>query len=497
MNRAKLCLTLTGKTLAEDLETLEKYRQYVDIAELRADFLLEDERLNLRQFPRLAGMPCVLTIRRKIDGGLFDEGDAARTVLFARALSFADADRSKNFQYIDFEEDFHVASLQDAALAFGTRIIRSVHDMKNPITDIRSRLEELVSSSFEIPKIAFMPHSLDDVRRLFMEAQSLKDNNHILVAMGPMGLPSRLLATRLKNYLTYTSPAESMGNTAPLSHLDPIVMNDVYHFRQIDDETKIFGITGWPLKVTSSPELHNRGYESHHINAVYIPVAAEKFEQALDFANCIGIQGMSVTVPHKESVLNFVPNHDERVEAIGASNTILKKGSSWYAYNTDAMGFARALLEFTGLKSLKGKHVAIIGAGGAARAIAYAVKKLGGKACIFNRTIRKAQILAEAYGFKYAPLTPESGQLLHKYSNIIIQTTSKGMNCSGPSTVENDPLTFYEFSGKEYLFDIIYVPATTPVMARAMAAGCRVCNGYNMLQYQGYRQFEIFTGTEF
>ena len=497
MTRAKLCLTLTGKTLAEDLETLEKYRPFVDIAELRGDFLQEDERLSLRQFPRLAGIPCILTIRRRIDGGMFDEGDAARTVLFARAISFADADRSKNFQFIDFEEDFHVASLQDAALAFGTRIIRSVHDMEHPITDIRSRLEELSSSSMEIPKIAFMPHSLDDVRRLFMEAESLKDNNHILVAMGELGIPSRILATKLKNFLTYTSPAETVANTAGLAHLDPMTMNNVYHFKQLDGETKIFGITGWPLSATSSPELHNSGYQKHKINAVYIPVKAEKFEQALDFANSIGIQGMSVTVPHKGSVLSYIQNQDERVEAIGASNTILRKGSSWYAYNTDAMGFARALLECTGLKSLAGKHVAIIGAGGAAQAVAYAGTKLNGQACIFNRTVRRAQAIAEAYGFKYAPLSPESNALLRKYSSIIIQTTSKGMNCTESSNADNDPLFFYEFSGKEFLFDIIYVPATTPIMARAMAEGCRVCNGYNMLLYQGYRQFELFTGTEY
>lgn len=121
MNTPKICLTLTGKTLAEDLAVLDRYRDYVDIAELRADFLDSDERLRVRDFPEMAGIPCILTLRRKIDGGCFIEGEAARTILFARALSFAAEDKRKNFQYVDFEEDFHIPSLQDAALAFGTK----------------------------------------------------------------------------------------------------------------------------------------------------------------------------------------------------------------------------------------------------------------------------------------------------------------------------------------------------------------------------------------
>ncbi|MBQ5449928.1 MAG: type I 3-dehydroquinate dehydratase, partial [Treponema sp.] len=102
MERPLMCLTLTGSTLDEDLELLNKYRKYVDIAELRVDFLNEDERFFTRKFPRLAGLPCILTIRRRVDGGKYIEGEASRTVLFARALSFADSDANKNFKYVDF-----------------------------------------------------------------------------------------------------------------------------------------------------------------------------------------------------------------------------------------------------------------------------------------------------------------------------------------------------------------------------------------------------------
>ncbi|MBQ3801701.1 MAG: type I 3-dehydroquinate dehydratase, partial [Treponema sp.] len=266
MERPKICMTLTGSTLSENLALLEKYRPYIDMVELRADFLNTDERLLSRRFPALARIPCLLTIRRAIDGGRYVEGEGARTVMFARALSFADSDESKNFAYVDFEEDFHVPSLQDAALAFGTRIVRSVHDMKNPIKNVAQRLEDLRTSGYEIPKIAFMPHSLEDVTELFREASKLKDTQHILIAMGPLGLPSRLLAAKLKNYLTFCSPRDKNEGIANLGHLDPQTLNDVYHFKTVNENTKVFGITGWPLDATSSPQLHNSGYEGHNIN---------------------------------------------------------------------------------------------------------------------------------------------------------------------------------------------------------------------------------------
>ena len=136
MNKPLICLTLTCPTIQEDLKLIEKYRSYIDLVELRADYLSEDECLHIRQFPRLANIPCILTIRRRIDGGQYVGGEAARTMLFARAMAFATQDNRNNFNYVDFEEDFHIPSLQDAALAFGTKIIRSFHDINNPVHDI-------------------------------------------------------------------------------------------------------------------------------------------------------------------------------------------------------------------------------------------------------------------------------------------------------------------------------------------------------------------------
>jgi len=493
MSKSRICLCLTAKTVAEDLALIEKYRPYIDLVELRVDLLDEDERLEIRDFPSKAGIPCILTIRRTVDGGEFSEGEAARSMLFARALAFANEDARKNFAYVDFEEDFHISSLQDAALAYGTKIIRSFHDMNNPLPSIAAKLKEMRSSSFEIPKIAFMPHNLTDVIQMYREMQQFADSDQIVVAMGSIGLPSRILAYKFHSYLSYTSPEDLELKLTDIGHTDPKTLAETYHFHELNDETKLFGITGWPLKYTSSPKLHNDSFFREKMNAVYVPFKAEKASEAFEFANTFDVRGFSVTIPHKEEIIKHLFSYDKKVEKIGACNTVINENGVWIGYNTDCTGFEKALLEFIGAKNLKGRKVAIIGAGGAAKAITYAIKEMGGKACIFNRTVGKARLLGKKYGFEYATLGSESIPLLKKYSEIIIQTTSKGMGSSEESNESNDPLWFYDFYGTELIYDIVYEPEVTPIMARAQKAGCRVRNGFTMLKYQGDEQFRLFT----
>ncbi len=492
MSKSLVCLCLTGKTLAEDVEITQKYKGFIDLVELRADFLDQDERLRIREFPSMIDVPAILTIRRKVDGGQYVEGESTRTMLYARGLAFAQEDPKKNFAYVDFEEDFHIPSLEDAAQAFGTRIIRSYHNMTDPVKDIEAKIAELRQNSNEIPKIAFMPHRLSDVTKVFCEASKWKNSEQIICAMGPLGLPTRVLAGKINSYLTYTSPAELLANLLEIGHIDPFTLENVYHFSSINEQTKIFGITGYPLKITSSPELQNRMFKENGLNAVYIPFKSEAIEDALEFAEKLDIQGFSVTIPHKETVIPIIRKIDPKAESIGACNTVVREDGEWKGYNTDAIGFEKALLEFTGYKDLCGKKVSIIGAGGASRAIAYIIKELGAEACVFNRTLAKARLIAEKYGFEYATLGPENLERLNKYSDIIVQTTSKGMGSNEPSNQENDPIWFYDFSGKEFVYDVIYSPEVTPVMARADASGCSVCNGASMLLYQGIAQFELY-----
>lgn len=495
MTKPQICLTLTGKTLQEDLKLVKQYDRQIDLVELRVDYLNEEEQVNAKKFPRMTNKPCILTIRRDSDGGKFDGGEFSRTTLFGRILSFAKSDRSRNFAYVDFEDDFHVPSIQDAAMAFGIRIIRSFHSMNAPVLNIREKCDTMRRTGFEIPKIAFMPNSLSDVVNMFKEGSAI-NYDHILCAMGSEGLPSRILSGYANSFLTYVSPIETLENTANIGHLDPCTINDLYSFRTINEHTQLYGILGYPLLKTSSPQIHNEGYKKLGMNSVYIPIRSSIVSEALNFCEYMGFRGLSVTIPHKESVLYYVNEQMPEVMQIGSCNTIVRKNNTWIGYNTDAYGFKRALEEFLGGVKIKHKKVAVIGAGGAAKAIVYVLKQMGAKVCIFNRTLEHARLLAERYGFEYCQLDTQCSRVLDEYSSLIIQTTSVGMNSTTSSTKENDPIYFYDFRGDEMIFDLIYVPEFTPIMKRAEMSGCKVCNGYKMLEYQAFEQFKLFTGRD-
>ncbi|GHU39713.1 3-dehydroquinate dehydratase [Spirochaetia bacterium] len=487
---SKICLCLTAKTIAQDLEILEKYRSYIDIVELRVDHLLSDEQFYVRKFPSLAGIPVILTIRRKEDGGLFSRGESARIVMLSNALAYAEADRRNNFAYIDLEEDLDVPSLEEAARAFGTRIIRSFHSFDRNDENLFNHLVSLKRVGDEIVKAAVLPNSLDDVAYIFNTAKKLKDTEKILLCMGDAGVCTRILANKIDSYITYTSVKNEAGLAlAAPGQTDTKELAELYHFRKIKNDTAVFGITGYPLKVTSSPLFHNNAYNTENINAVYVPFPAKDIKSFFNLADTIGLKGASVTVPHKESVVQFLTGMTDDVRKIGACNTILRTSSGWHGFNTDTLGFSGSLLSFIGQKDFRWTKVTVVGAGGASRAIVYELWRLKAKVLIVNRNGPRAMQLAETYKFDWCTPDEEGCRRIKKYSDIIIQTTPVGMEDD-----PNDPLAVYRFSGNEIVMDIIYKPERTPFLTRAAAAGCRVLNGADMFLRQARLQHEIFTG---
>ena len=487
----KICLVLTEDTIDKNIQLIERYRSWIDIVELRADFLDPQELLHIRRFPKLVHIPAILTIRRFLDGGTFKGGEGSRITLFARGLAFADTDPLNNFAYLDLESDVQAPSLEEAAQAFNIGIIRSLHSMKAPISDITAKIREIRRTDEEIVKIAYKADNLANVTALFNQAPQFNGQN-ILIAMGKYGIPSRILAAKLGSPLMYTMPREYIiQHHLEQEFIDPITLNELYHFRTINDKTSIYGVVGTDTTRSLSPAIHNSGFARKNINAVYIPISAADSQEAIAFVACTGIAGLSVTHPFKFDIIPFLDSIGPASTACGAVNTVLFDGNKRRGFNTDIDGFSRALQEFLNVRSLRFKHIAIIGTGGAAHAIANAVHLLHGKACVFGRSAEKAKQLAERYNFRWAVLDLASVRILKKYSDIIIQATSVGMHEG------EDPLEFYSFSGAEKVFDVIYTPEKTALLKRAEAAGCDICNGYDMLRYQAYKQFELFTGDSY
>jgi 3-dehydroquinate dehydratase/shikimate dehydrogenase len=494
---------LTGKTLAQDLEALEIHRKYVDLAELRVDCLEPDERFLIRHFPEQTGLPVILTVRRTRDGGYFNGGEGSRITLFSKGLAFADADRRRNFAYVDLEEDLNVPSLEEAARTFGTRIIRSYHNMQGGMDeDLAAKLRSLRHIGDEIPKVAVKPASLEDTLRLYAVAAETMNFDKIILGMGHYGINTRILAERMGSYLSYTSAIAGIADNlrekttlppgAP-GQLNPQDLTEVYRFRDITAKTKIFAIAGYPLNTTSSPLFFNQIFTKEKLDAVYVPFPAESLNPFMELADFLNIEGASITVPYKEEIIPYLSSRSNEVKSVGACNTIVRTSAGWAGYNTDTRGFSDSLLNFIDQPNLRGKKIAIIGAGGAARAVAAEVFRLKGKALILNRTPARARRLSLPYHFKWAATDSEGAELMEKFSDIVIQTTSAGME----PFIDADPMEDYQFTGREKVMDIIYKPEQTRFLLRAIKAGCPVQNGYDMLLRQAMYQYFLFIGQEF
>ena len=491
---AKICLCLTAKTLGRNLQILERYRKHVDLVELRVDCLDPDERLFIRRFPEQANVPVILTIRRDIDGGYYVSGEGARVNLMAKGLAYADMDKRKNFAYIDLEEDLRVPSLEEAARTFGTRIIRSYHNIKGDEDNLSAKIRSMLNNGDEIIKVGITANSTWDVLNILRAGKELKGRDKIFIAIGHYGIYSRILAEQFGSFLSYTSPsAENDAVHGAPGQFDAEVMDRLYRFRKITAATKIYGETGFPLKFADNTKFFNTTFEVENIDAVYVPFPADSIAACVELVKELGVQGLSVTVPYTESIIPFLDEQAPEVEKIGACNTLSRCPQGWLGTNSDSKAFSDSLLAFLGRQHLKRVRVTVIGAGGAARAAAYELHRLGAKALILNRSVHKARTLALPYKFEWGSLDSQDIERMYSYRDIIIQATPAGMEGSGLG----DPVERYNFSGKEKVMDLVHRPEMTPFLRRAVDAGCQAQNGYDMFIREAKYQYAQFVDRDF
>ena len=249
---------------------------------------------------------------------------------------------------------------------------------------------------------------------------------------------------------------------------------------------KVFGVIGYPVSHSLSPVMHNAALRHLGISAVYgaFEVRPEELEAAISGVRALGIGGLSVTVPHKEAVMSFLDEIDPVAERIGAVNTVVNREGRLFGTNTDWLGVRRSLEE-AGVE-LSGKRAVVVGAGGAARAVVYALRELGAEVEIYNRTVEKAERLARDFGGRAYPLS----EIVRASGEIIIQTTSVGLKS------RESPVPEEVFKNFRVAMDIVYVPLKTRFLVEAAAAGCKTIDGLKMLVYQGAEQFRLFTGYE-
>jgi 3-dehydroquinate dehydratase/shikimate dehydrogenase len=316
--------------------------------------------------------------------------------------------------------------------------------------------------------------------------------------MGNYGTNTRILAEKLGSHLSYcfASGKDDIPPGAP-AQLDPKEMTGLYRFREIKKSTRVYGLTGFPLKTSFSPHIFNTIFSFEKIDAVYVPFPSDTLDGFLNIAKETGMEGASITIPYKEEVIPLLSAASDRVAAVGACNTIAfdQDGGNLrlHGYNTDCMGFSESLLLFLGKKNLHRLGVTVLGAGGAARAAVEEIHRLKGKCLILNRNAVRARELALRYKAAWGSLDSQGLDMMYRYSDVIIQTTPVGTS----PNVDDDPFGLYHFTGREAVMDLIYNPEKTAFLRRAEEAGCRILNGFDMLIRQAKHQYQFFFGREF
>lgn len=259
---------------------------------------------------------------------------------------------------------------------------------------------------------------------------------------------------------------------------------------QINGSTQLFAIVGNPVRHSLSPAMHNAAFAALSINGVYVPIEALDIGETVKGLTSLGFIGASVTVPHKETVMQYLDDIDPTAKAIGAVNTLAFDRSSGVAtrvrgFNTDWIGSNRALEDHI---TLQGSTALVLGAGGAAKAVAFGLIEAGARVYIANRTEEKAFRLADALNCKAVKLS-EIGSIT---AEILINTTSVGMEPND----DQIPLQPDVLPGFTVVMDIVYAPLETRLLREAKACNCKVIDGLAMLKYQAVEQFRIWTGQE-
>ena len=297
--------------------------------------------------------------------------------------------------------------------------------------------------------------------------------SHLLIAMGPRGAHTRVLAERLRNRWTYAGDGVAPGQM-PASQLV-----DDFTFPRLRADADLYGVVGSPIAHSLSPSMHNAGFAQAGLNAAYLALDARDAADFVAFARAMKMRGASITAPFKVDLLASADECDPLARQVGAINTLAMHNGKWTGHNTDVDGLVGPLAERV---QLRGARVAVLGAGGAARAAAVGLSHAGARVRVCARRVEQAEQVAAALGVEAGALPPAPGSW-----DVLVNTIPHH------PTTEASPMRDTPLDGT-VVFDMTYAPEVTPLIAQARAAGCATIGGIEMLVRQAERQFGTWTG---
>jgi len=471
----RICAVVAASSAREMVAQLLRAWRETPTVELRLDWLRSDsERRRLLAWlrgnrPRRA--VTVATCRRREGGGLF--ADSVQDELYWLAQA-----REAGCLWCDLEIEtlrkLPKKSIRQYSLP--RRILLSLHDFDGmPPLNASSGVRRLADADADAIKIAGAARTLADSVRLLRFTQKLP--NCVAVPMGEVGLPARLLALREGSALAYAPVAAA---TAP-GQVSLQEMKHLYRAHALNRQTQVFGVIGDPIAHSLSPLLHNTAFVAKKINAVYLPFLVENLRDFLQAAANFGLHGFSVTLPHKQKIMRHLQDCDSLSADIGAVNTIVvRRNGSLYGCNTDYVGILRAL---ESKLTLPKSRVLILGAGGSARAAAFALSRAGAAVHICARREAAARELARAIGGEIMPRRA----LRTESFDAILNATPVGMYPHAAIS----PLARGELHCR-IVMDLIYRPERTQLLKLAAQKRIATVSGVEMFLAQGIAQWEMW-----
>jgi 3-dehydroquinate dehydratase / shikimate dehydrogenase len=468
----------------------ERAAEIADLVELRLDCVDNDiEELASRVHELLLhrSHPTIVTLRTAEQGGQRQMSHAERT-------SFWKAQRKPGgSQLLDIELDLAKEWMNDSQPATDwSRIICSHHDFDRVPENLDQIYEQLSGTPARILKIAVRANDTTDCLAIFklLARARVEARELIAIAMGNAGVATRILGPSRGAFLTYGA-AQDESVTAP-GQITAHELTNLYRIRKINAKTEIYGLVGTRVMHSVSPHMHNAAFASEKLDAVYLPFEVHNLDEFLrrmihpltreiDW----NLRGLSITAPHKSRVMTALDWIEPAAQEIGAVNTVVVAGDRLLGYNTDALGLIAPLLQK--LSSLKGLRVAVIGAGGAARAAVWSLQQQGAIVTLFVRTPDKARLLSDELTVACQPLSRDS----FAGYDILLNATPLG---SLGEHVHQTPATREQLAGVRLAYDLVYNPGETEFLREARLAGCETLSGLAMLIAQAALQFKLWTG---
>jgi 3-dehydroquinate dehydratase/shikimate dehydrogenase len=446
--------------------------------ELRLDYLQEFAQLQSRLHQMLLQLhspQVIATCRSKPAGGLFEGSTAQQAEILKAAIQ-------AGCQRVDIElESVTAAGVPWLAQFSPAERIVSYHDYvaTPPLAPIYRKLSKLPVETLKIATFAKVLTENLKFRDL-LKRHGGQGPKLAALGMGPSGIPSRILACKWGAPFTYAAAVEHTV-VAP-GQLPAETMRTTYRVGALDGRTQLYGVVGSRASFSLSPAMQNAAFQAKRVNAAYLPCQTDRLPDFLGFARKLGFQGFSVTMPFKRSVIKELDWIDPLANRIGACNTVAVQNGKWMGWNTDAAAVVEVL---TKRLRLAGSRILILGAGGAARAAAYALRAEGAVVFIAARREFAARNLARGISAEVVPWSAAYALDV----DAVINATPLGME---PHS-ESSPIDLARLRTR-VVFDMVYHPQMTRLLVQARGRGLVAIPGIEMLVAQGARQFEIWTG---